>query len=697
MLYRLGMTSLGIALISSFSFAEVPVTQFDKMMVIATKTEKKLFDIAGSASEIGLEELNQLQAEKLGDIFKTTPSVEIAGGPRRVAEKPNIRGFGQTKNVIRIDGARQNFSFGHNGSLFIDPELIAQVDVIRGAQSNLHGSGAIGGVMGFRTLDAKDFLRKGENWGAKEKIGFASNQREYLSSSSLYGRYEDKVDGLASFVLRNDHDVKSGKNKKLRFSSDEIRTGLIKANGYLADAHKISASYLIFKDKTPTLSTPNLEDAKNLDRRLVLFGLALSQDTNFPVIRNLKQQTGTIGYEYNNPDNRWVDLKAKFYRTKTDMNDEINNDILPHFKRYDKTHFGTNGFDIYNTTSLLQHDDFAQRITYGIEFYRDDQKAYRNGVRRLTFPKAHGSSTGLYLRQEMTFLKRFIFATGYRNDNYSAHPSSDLKLKKNHAHKGSPSASFTVKPWDFLMGYVSYSQAFRAPQLSELYGGGLHFAARFPNFFIPNPDLSPETARTKEAGLGISFDNLVLDQDKLRAKAAFFVTNCDNFIEREVRINQRIPALNFTSINNVMSARIKGFEFESSYSSNYAFAMFGFSALNGYDKSFSSRLASVPPAKFAFTLGSKLPEIDAQLGWRAVFNKKQNRIPNRQTEEVPTLKTHGYATHDVFLSWLPQKNWAKGMEFNIGVDNLFSKYYRRHLSNLPEMGRNFKISLGYKL
>ena len=107
-------------------------------------------------------------------------------------------------------------------------------------------------------------------------------------------------------------------------------------------------------------------------------------------------------------------------------------------------------------------------------------------------------------------------------------------------------------------------------------------------------------------------------------------------------------------------------------------------------------MASVPPMKFAFTLGSNLPEIDAKLGWRSIFNCEQKRA-RHQTEQTPPQKTHGFATHDVFMSYLPQQNWAKGIEVNMGVDNLFNKYYRKHLANIPEMGRNFKLSLGFKL
>lgn len=679
------------------AFGNEPVTKFDNMAVIATKTGKKVFDVAGSTSHINQKDLDIIQAEKLSDVFKMTPSVELSGGPRRAAEQINIRGFGQSRTVLRVDGARQNFNFGHNGGVFLDPEFLSEVDVLKGPQSSLYGSGAIGGLVGFRTLEAKDLLRKDENWGSKAKIGYGSNQKEFLANTSFYGRYEEQADGLASFVFRDSNDLKTGKNKKVRYSADEIKSGLFKGNAYILESHKVTGSFLVFKDNLPTLSTPNLLESAQINLRMPNLNMFLGPDLNFPVLRDTRQLTSTLGYEYQNDENPWVHLNAKIYNTDTNIKDKINNDIVPRLKRVDTTKFSTNGLDIYNTTSVKANDDFGLKITYGVEHFKDAQKGFRNGLARAQFPKAHASNTGLYIREEMTFFKWVTVATGYRHDAFNAYPGTDLKLPKRHDHHGSTSFSATIRPIDWLMTYVSYAEAFRAPHLTELYGGGIHFMTRFPNMFIPNPDLSPERAKTTELGMGLSFDNVFLNSDKFRTKWAYFVTHANDFIERRIRVDMRVMRNNYTTIENITSARIRGFEGEGAYESTYLFGGFGFSALNGFDKTHRSRIASVPPTKFAFTLGSNLPEIDAKLGWRSIFNRKQNRIANRQTEQTPPRKTHGFATHDVFMSYVPQQSWAKGIEMNIGVDNVFNKYYRKHLANIPEMGRNFKLSLGFKL
>ena len=77
----------------------------------------------------------------------------------------NIRGMQDFGRVaVVIDGARQNFQrTGHqaDGLVYMEPELLAGVDVVRGPVANIYGSGAIGGVVSMRTIDSHDILQPG--------------------------------------------------------------------------------------------------------------------------------------------------------------------------------------------------------------------------------------------------------------------------------------------------------------------------------------------------------------------------------------------------------------------------------------------------------------------------------------------------------------------------------------------------------
>ena len=111
---------------------------------------------------IGEDEIETKIPSTVDDILEDVPNVTFAGGPRRTGEVPIIRGFSGQDVIVLLDGTRQNFISGHDGRFYLDPALIDQVEVVRGATSALYGSGGLGGTIEFRTKDASDFLLPGE-------------------------------------------------------------------------------------------------------------------------------------------------------------------------------------------------------------------------------------------------------------------------------------------------------------------------------------------------------------------------------------------------------------------------------------------------------------------------------------------------------------------------------------------------------
>ena len=103
------------------------------------------------------------------DVFFGMPGVwfqERADDPGTAINIRGLQDFGRVDVVI--DGARQNFQrTGHNadGVFYLEPEMLAGVDVVRGPVANIYGSGAIGGVVSFRTKDVEDMLKPGQRWG----------------------------------------------------------------------------------------------------------------------------------------------------------------------------------------------------------------------------------------------------------------------------------------------------------------------------------------------------------------------------------------------------------------------------------------------------------------------------------------------------------------------------------------------------
>lgn len=88
------------------------VTELEAVTVTATKTERPAFEVAGSVSVVTTEEIETEQPQSVDDLLKARPVV-LFSGPRRLGEEASIRGFSDERIVTTLDGARQNFSIGH--------------------------------------------------------------------------------------------------------------------------------------------------------------------------------------------------------------------------------------------------------------------------------------------------------------------------------------------------------------------------------------------------------------------------------------------------------------------------------------------------------------------------------------------------------------------------------------------------------
>ena len=131
----------------------------DEVTVYGTSNPIAVFDYPGQVSVVSRDDIELLIPSTPSDLLRDVPGVDFSGGPRRTGEVPSIRGLSGDNVLILLDGARQSFISGHDGRFFIDPELISTVEVVRGPASSLYGSGAVGGVLAFETVDAADLLR----------------------------------------------------------------------------------------------------------------------------------------------------------------------------------------------------------------------------------------------------------------------------------------------------------------------------------------------------------------------------------------------------------------------------------------------------------------------------------------------------------------------------------------------------------
>ncbi|WP_374651758.1 TonB-dependent hemoglobin/transferrin/lactoferrin family receptor [Dongia sp.] len=643
----------------------------DPLTVTGTKVPTPRDEVPATIEVIDAEEIERKQDSTVGDILNDIPGVEMEGGPKGSQMQPNIRGFGGTgwgsnRVVTTIDGARQNVGAAHGGSMFIDPDVLSQVEVLKGTGSTLYGSGAIGGVVALTTKDAADFLGEGDTIGFKVKGGFHSVNDEFLASTTLAAQPIDEVDFLGNFTYRNSEDYETGSGSTLDDTAVDILSGLVKLGLDPAEGHRIELSGLLFSDEENILAT----DVDNAN-------------FEYDADHDIRKSTATAHYTFDSPDTDLLNLQATLYRDDTDIEDDGDT-----YDRVTKTSLTTTGLDIFNTaefdTGWAKHS-----VTFGTEYYHDTGSGRVNGEEQSQNPDASQDVVGVYTQYALKLFDQLTLTPGLRWDYYQTNPEGNTFDDRND-DRLSPKVGLNWQPLEWASIYGSYSQGYRAPSIRELYISGTHFAigGPFNNVFVPNPDLKPETSETWEGGLRLSFEDVLMPGDGLRFNASYYNTEAKNFIDGDVVMDFATFTFTTTPVN-VPRAEIEGVEVGLTYDSKYAFFSGGYSRIRGDNKTDDEPLTSIPADKLMVTVGGKIPALDLSAGISNEIAWAQHRI------EDETLAVDGYHIVGLFASWVPEEGPLAGFRVDAGIENLFDNSYERYLALEEAPGRDYRIALSY--
>ncbi len=663
-------TSVSIAallLVPAAASAQNAVTPLDAVVSSATRTQRIAGDAAASVSVVDQEEIERRQGQSMDDLLKDLPGVDANGVPRNTVKQITIRGLSDERVVMRVDGVRNNFSSGHRGRMFLDPDLLKQVDVVRGPGSLLFGSGAMGGALNMRTVDAEDILKQGATLGGRAKVGYQTNNSQRLASLTGAGK-AGGADIVANVSNRSSGNYHDGRGTDIPYSGDDIYSGLFKVGYDVAPGSRIGFSTIQFRDDHTIPLDANLGTAT-----------ATSSITD----RDTLQSSYAVNWAHASTDNALVDFKINAYRNVVEITEKGISPASTAARR-DNTDLKTDGFDLQNTSRFGISDFDRHALTYGVDGYVDQQESRRNGAARTDYPVAENRVYGMFIQDEIDFGKWATFTPGVRYDTFRQEAAG---FATKTGERTSPRASLAVHVTPWMSPYVSYAEAFRIPSLTERYVSGQHFPG---NSWVPNPNIRPETSENKEGGVNLRFSDVFVPGDRLRARGAYFVNDISDYVQETVTATT-------STINNVASARIKGAELEMRYDAKTWFGALGASALRGDNLVTNQPLSDTPADKVSATLGYRFPGTGVTLGGRAVANAAQNRMP------TGSQTSGGYAVWDSFASWQPTDGGLKDMRVDFAIDNLFDKAYRRsnwNTSTTPppfyETGRNAKVAVSWR-
>ncbi|MGI2039646.1 TonB-dependent hemoglobin/transferrin/lactoferrin family receptor [Shewanella frigidimarina] len=660
---------------STYAQEITTVTEFDEVLVTATRISEKASDTSRSVTVVGEEKIQELQPSSVADALKNEANVTVTNGPRASSQGVEIRGLSGQRVLQTIDGARQNTNSGHRGTYFMDPELLSSIEVVRGPASSLWGSGAIGGVVAQNTKSASDFLEDGDTFGGYVKQGFETNGDKIKTSATLYG-VADTIDWLLSGSYHDSNNITIGNDQTLENSGSEVGSGLAKVGWEPSDDQRLQLSARFSDTDELVPSNPSTVVGSSV-----------------PLIqRNTKDQNVTLDYSFNPTDNPLVDLNANLYWNGTDYDeDRVTKDQV------DSTEYNTIGFTLNNSSS------FANTVlTYGIDGYQDSIKTVRDDSGQVGERPENidGETTvwGAFTKADIAITDTLSLDAAVRYDTFKNESNNLNQSSDDNAF--TPSIGLVWNTTEWLTLSARYDEAFRAPSIEEMYSTGSHYCIPSIPGFLPdglcntfeiNPDLQAEKAQNKELKADMRFADLAGD-DELAITLSVFRNDVDDFIEQTVSNPLHgIPGLEqTTSWNNVDEAQLTGFEFTTRYRYKQTRVTFNYGQTEGKDKNTDEYLSNIPAKKMGIDLSQAIMEGDMKFGTRFTYVAEQDDLPADNLEQYDS-----YKLWDVYVAWEPAMGTFAGLRVDLAVENIGDEEYRQAWQTLYEQGRNYKLSARY--
>lgn len=125
------------------------VIPLPEIVVTATRLEQPLPQIPSSVTVITREEIERQKAETVLEVLRNVPGVEIVrSGSFGKTTSVFTRGSNSNHTLVLIDGVRVNSpTTGAFDFADLTTDNIERIEIVRGSQSTLYGSDAIGGVI----------------------------------------------------------------------------------------------------------------------------------------------------------------------------------------------------------------------------------------------------------------------------------------------------------------------------------------------------------------------------------------------------------------------------------------------------------------------------------------------------------------------------------------------------------------------
>lgn len=754
---------LALLLLSpSLAFAQTTIgsATLDTTLVTGNAVQEEL----PTTTRTDAKTLDERQIRSFDDLGKRSePGVNYS----RTSESINIRGLDRDRVLTTLDGIRvpwltdgarsQGPTGGAQGGLdSIDFNGLSAVDIVRGANSSLVGSGALGGAVQLFTLNPEDLLSEGKDFGSLVKSDYDSADHSWGLNGALAGRYQDTA-WLLQAGQRQGHELESSGDANSYGSSrteanpadTEQQSLLVKLQQRFDGGHKVGFTAELFERQ-------NDIDSRTSQGSTYLIGEKSTEEHN-------KRQRLSVDYAFQAEDDQGLidSASAIVYWQKLRRHDDQNGvravdsrAAVPDFLffglpgnpyKYPSGNFGRDNQiekELYGVSGslgkTLELAGLPNKLTLGGELYQISTEQISEGydncpgfsispshpmymgpaacdflhTNQADMPKAEGTQWAFYATDEISFADgRVKLTPGLRYDHYkqdpkttgdfanNINPANDQTLQASTDHKLSGSLLATWQVAEEALLYAQWAQGFKAPDATQLY---MNYGAEGSYLRLGNTDLKPEESNGYEIGAQ-------LGNDKLGGSLSLFDNHYKNFIDDDVAMSAAELAaiglsaadypMGVTRTENRARVQIYGAEVAAHWEFVPHWKLWGSVAwANGEDLESNQRLSSVAPITSLLGLSYTRDQYGADLMLRAAASR--DKVENAGDFEAP-----GYGVVDMTGWWQPAE--LKGVKFQAGLFNALDKKYWNAL-NVPtgtlaqpddyysEVGRNFRVSASWQ-
>jgi vitamin B12 transporter len=431
----------------------------EQVVVTATRANEGIRgDLLGSSFTIlQPEDLEQRQTRVVSDILRDVPGVAVnrsgtVGGPTQV----RLRGAEGNHTLVLIDGMKASDPyFGEFDFATLIADDVARVEVLRGQQSALYGSDAIGGVINYITLTGR------EAPGVRARVEGGSFGSVDASARAA------GVSGPLDYALSAGYQSTDGVPTS-RFGTRDIGS-----NNAVASARFVYSPTDTFRLKAIARYSRTRADSNGQDFNFPpgpTFGFVIDSD-DFYKNRALY---GLVRSELDTLEGRWTHaLQVQGVDAKRD---NFSGGALAS---------GDNGSRLrysYESTLRFGSEAFAQTLTGALDVEREN---FRNRGPFLSPEQSldrHVMNKGVVLQYEGSVNDRIGFGAALRHDDNDRF-DNDTTYRVQGSYRFD--SGFRLR--------AAAGSGIKSPGIFEIFGFD-------PSTFLGNPDLKPEKSRGWEVG-----------------------------------------------------------------------------------------------------------------------------------------------------------------------------------------------------